>query len=363
MNHSSDKISSIQAIFILVTAVGVLDHVIIMPTLLESSGRDAWITVLFSAILFLLWLPIIYVIMKRTHQEHLYQWLKNRWGKVIATIIISFIVLELFLMISMTLRDVTYWANISYLPETPNFVLVITLITVCFYAAYSGIRVIAIVNGILLPVVILLGLFVAIANFQHKDYSLLFPVFEQGLQRPLSGMLYAGSGFVGITLLVIMQHQLKSKIRLLPLYLTGLTLIILMLGPLIGAIIEFGPYEASRLRFPAFEEWRLVTFGRYLENVDFLSIYQWLVGSFVRISIALFLLPDLLLIQTKKKRFYLLLFISGTIIIISQIPISDLQFITYLAKFYLPYTFITSVTISFLFFFATFGKSERMKSQ
>ena len=43
----------------------------------------------------------------------------------------------------------------------------------------------------------------------------------------------------------------------------------LTLGPLIGAITEFGPNEATKQRYPAYEEWGLVTIGRYIEHLDF----------------------------------------------------------------------------------------------
>lgn len=49
----------------------------------------------------------------------------------------------------------------------------------------------------------------------------------------------------------------------------GIVLVGLTLGPLMGAIAIFGPFEAARMRFPAYEEWRLVTFGHFLEHIDF----------------------------------------------------------------------------------------------
>ncbi|MFR9721672.1 hypothetical protein ACL00X_20305, partial [Aeromonas diversa] len=80
----------------------------------------------------------------------------------------------------------------------------------------------------------------------------------------------------------------------------GLSFLILTLGPTIGAIAEFGPFVAAKQRYPAFEEWRLVSIGRYIEHLDFLSVYQWFVGAFIRLSLLCFLTPDVLQISNKK---------------------------------------------------------------
>ncbi|MGE5701771.1 MAG: GerAB/ArcD/ProY family transporter, partial [Clostridia bacterium] len=283
-------------------------------------------------------------------QQHLFLWMQREVGSWFAWIITVPIMLELFLMCTMTMRDVAYWTNITYLPTTPNIVIVSLLAFVCFYAVHSGIRSIAIVNGILLPFVFLLGFFVATANIPEKKYSLLFPLLEHGYPPVLHGMMYAASGFIGIFYIVYLQHRLKTAIRLSSLFYTAAILIILTLGPLMAAIAIFGPFEAARMRFPAFEEWRIVTFGHFLEHVDFLSIYQWLVGSFTRISLGMFLIPDLLGVGQGKKRTWLLIGLFVLLIGISQIPISDKQFMDYLAVYYLPVTCLFNILLSIILY-------------
>lgn len=345
----SETISVLQACMIMITVAGILDHVIVIPMLLQSAGRDAWVSVLFAGILLLGWIPLVFFVMKRSGQEHLFVWIKHRLGSVFAWFIILIILIELFLVCTMTIRDVSYWTNITYLPKTPNLILVSFFALVSFHVAYSGLRSIAIVNGILLPLVVLLGFFVMTSNFAHKDYSLLFPLFEHGYEPVLKGIVYAGSGFAGMLYFVFMQHRLRSKMRFLPLLITGMILVELTLSPLTGAIAVFGPDEAARMRFPAYEQWRMVTFGHFLEHVDFLSIYQWLVGAFMRISLGMFLIPDLLNIPKSKKRTGLLIVLFALMIAASQIPISDQMFMMFLSTVYLPYSLLFVLILSALF--------------
>src|SRR5690606_18767408 len=99
---------------------------------------------------------------------------------------------------------------------------------------HGGLRTIAIVNGLLLPLVFILGFFVTSSNFPHKDYKLLFPLMEHGIWPLLKGILYTGSGLVELMYLVFFQHRIKGKIKLWPLAITGLILVDLALSPLTG---------------------------------------------------------------------------------------------------------------------------------
>lgn len=110
-----------------------------------------------------------------------------------------------------------------------------------------------------------------ISNTTHKDYSLLRPMLEHGMQPVWNGTVYVGAGFVEVIMLFFMQHHIKSRLSYLSFMIMILLILGLTMGPIIGAIVEFGPDEADKLRFPAYEEWRLLTIGRYIEHLDFLA--------------------------------------------------------------------------------------------
>jgi len=344
--NNNESIGIVSASMILITAVGILDHVIIIPILVRQAGRDAWLGVLLAGALMLLWLPLVAYIVKKSDRQHLFDWVKSKAGAWLAWIVIGSIVFQLFMMCAAALRDLTHWTNITYLPKTPNAILVAAFAGVCFYLAHSGIRTIAVVNGLLLPIVIILGFFVTASNFPHKDYTLLFPIMEHGVWPVLKGMFYTWTGLVELLYFVFFQHRIRSAIKFWPVALTGLILIDLALSPLTGAIAIFGPVEASRMRFPAFEQWRMVTFGHFFEHVDFLSVYQWLVGGFIRISFGMCLIAELLKLERGKKRTFWLLLIYFLIVLATQIPVNDMKFVAWLANFYLPFKLIFAFSLS-----------------
>ena len=170
----------IHAVFsVIILAVGLMNHVMVIPPLLHEAKRDAWISVLFSMLPYLAWTTLLYFIMRKTHQQHLFPWLTQHYGKVICGVYRFFFIIYLFLIILMTLKDTTIWAHSSYLPRTPQWALSISLVLLSCFAAQYGVQTIAIASGILLPFVIIFGAFVMSSNLPKKNYSLLTPVLSK----------------------------------------------------------------------------------------------------------------------------------------------------------------------------------------
>ncbi|WP_158211589.1 GerAB/ArcD/ProY family transporter [Alkalihalobacterium alkalinitrilicum] len=333
MQHK--EISAFHVILLFMMSTGLHNHVIIIPSLIEVAGRDAWVAILFAFVTYFFYILIVYFIIRKTKQQNLYVWIKGNYGKPISSIILILIGIYLLTISAVTLKDMILWTNITYLPRTPEIVIALSFLVLCLFMASTTIRTIAIVNGILLPIVILLGFIVMSANFAKKDYSLLTPLFEHGYGPALQGMVYVGSGLVEVFIILCIQHRVKTRINYVALVVIGFLLTWLTIGPTMGAIALFGPEKSGQIRFPAFEQWALLSIGRFVEHVDFLSIFQWLSGGFVRISLALFIIIDLLQVKQDHKKKWLLgigLFIAA----IMLIPISDIQFVELLTNYFLP---------------------------
>ncbi|GGH20876.1 hypothetical protein GCM10008013_18480 [Paenibacillus segetis] len=150
--------------------------------------------------------------------------------------------------------------------------------------------------------------------------------------------MYAGAGFVEVIMLFFLQHHIRSRLSYLSFLIMILLLIGLTMGPIIGAIVEFGPDEADKLRFPAYEEWRLLTIGRYIEHLDFFSVYQWFSGAFLRISLTMFLILDIFQIQSRKVKMLVLGCIFLIIVVVTEIPFGDQLFLKILSSYVLPFS-------------------------
>ncbi|MEI7027718.1 GerAB/ArcD/ProY family transporter [Paenibacillus sp. y28] len=356
---SSGKINMLQVSMILMLMNGLTDHVIVNPMLLDASGRDSWITVLTTGIWALPWCALLVFIMKKSGQHKLQPWLARQTHPVIAWLLVAPLCIQLYFIGAMTVVHTSIWTVTNYLPATPRYALVLALVLVCGYAAKLGIQAIAISSGILLPTVAVLGYFVAITNTQNKDYQLLKPFLEHGLQPVLHGMIYTGGGLMELIVILLLQHHIRKKVKVWQLLLLALILIYITLGPIIGAITEFGPQEAAKQMVSPYEQWRLVKLGDYIEHVDFLTVYQWLAGASVRVSLAQFLLADVLPLRG-EWRHRLILGITVSYFIISMVSVNQDDFYRWMYRIYFPYSLALILLLTFVFLFISlFAKSAK----
>lgn len=330
------------------TVIGLKNHVTIIPPLLNGAGRDSWITVIVTAILIFPWIFLLMYIHKKTKQESLIDWLDVKIGKV-PTYIIRYVTAFFLLMIAaFTLAETLQWITGTFLPESPMILMLAIYIALCIFLASTSLQTIVIVNALVLFWVVVLGFFVAITNIQVKDYELLLPMMEHGISPVLSSIVFPASGFAELLLFLFLQHKVKTQMKWYHFAIMLFLLLGLTLGPLIGAITEFGPDEAAKQRYPAYEEWGLVSIGRFIEHMDFLSIYQWLTGAFVRVGFILYVVADLLKMTKDRPRIWKVIAPAFFFMCASLFLMSEHVFIKIKGQFLLLSTFLFMFLLSLL---------------
>lgn len=290
-----------QLFLLLVLSTGLLNHVILIPNLLTAAGRDSWLSVIVAYPIALVFLWLIYYIVKNSPNEGFFFMVQNRLGRMFSYLLKAPVLLFLFISTYVTFRDLLIWLSAYFLAEAPITMINIVLIIVCFIVTLSGIKTMAIASGLLLPIVVLLGFFIAITNTSFKDPSLLFPVLTDGYIPLLRGTIYVLAGLLELYIVVLLQPFSQERITLKQLLILLTVLTGLIFGPLSASIMEFGVVESVNFRYPAYEQWRVLNIGEYISNLDFFALYQWLSGALIRIGLFMYLLGHLL---SRKKREY-----------------------------------------------------------
>lgn len=238
------------------------------------------------------------------------------------------------------------WNAANYLPATASLGTSSALVAICLVLALWGMSTIAITSGVLLPVVTLLGIFVSTFNAPEKDFRLLRPMLEQGWGPVFDGGLYAIGGYAEITLALLLQHRLVHKVKPWHLLLLGLYFVVIMTGPVIGGITEFGPTEAANQMASPYEQWRLIKIGQYIEHVDFFSIFQWLAGASIRISLAVFLLADLMPFKKNAHRQWMIAIVMCSYLVFAMMPMNDYLYYRWLYHVYIPVSVVILGTVA-----------------
>lgn len=338
MIETARKIGLWNAFFMLLLSIALYTHVLLIPTLVIKAGRDSWLGLLIATAVMFFWNGMFAWISKRLDREPIPLWISQRLGTGMRYLITAPIALCIFVMNWVTFKDTISWSHAAYMPYTPSVILALLLALICFWACSVGIRNIAFTAGILGPLVCLCGFFIMSANMPKKHYSMLLPFLEHGMTPVWQCTWDVLGGWMEIFMVLLLQRYIapKVKINFLNLSIFNLVIMAITMGPLVGAVSEFGIQEAISQRYPAFEQWRLVQIGKYIEHTDFLSIYQWLSGAFIRISLLGFITMDLFMIREKKQRGIFLAVLFLLLVSLTMLPISDLTFFNLVLKYYTP---------------------------
>ncbi|MFX3629003.1 MAG: endospore germination permease [Ectobacillus sp.] len=327
------KFSPHQLLFVLILSLGISNHVLLLPHLLKIAKRDSWICILIGYAILIAWGFLLHLIMKKNEKQKLSSWLKERTNGIISGFIILLFFIYIVVSGTFTFYDFVQTIDIYFLPLTPVWVIAISFLLLCISIAYYNLKTIVYMSVILLPFVWILGIFVALGTLEEKNYSYIFPILSQGTGPIVEGTLIFLGGSVDLLLILLLQQHANKSFSFFTIFMLITLLAVLTLGPALGSIASFGPNVAAELRFPAFEQWRLIIIGQYVSHLDFLAVFQLLSGSTLRIALFLFLIYDIFDVQSNVVKKTILFVYSIILAVVSIYPISDI-WVTQTLRYY-----------------------------
>ena len=133
-------IQSIHIYVLIIMSTGFMQHVFIVPSILTSSLRDSWVTVVTSVIPFMIWIVLVYYLYKKFKNEDVLSVMFKVFYKPISYLISIIFVIYFLMAAYVTLHFTLIWANTNYTQDIPMFVVVFLISVICYYAVSSGIR-------------------------------------------------------------------------------------------------------------------------------------------------------------------------------------------------------------------------------
>ncbi|WP_313639970.1 GerAB/ArcD/ProY family transporter, partial [Paenibacillus sp.] len=140
MRKIKTNISFIQSVMIIMLSTGLLNHVIIIPILLDAAKRDAWISVLLAGAFALVWIFILHIGSTKINRQHLFAWLAKAYHPIVGRILAVAACIYLLVICMLTTRDTIYWVHLTFSPETPILILTFILLLISAINAYLGIH-------------------------------------------------------------------------------------------------------------------------------------------------------------------------------------------------------------------------------
>ncbi|MCM3694288.1 GerAB/ArcD/ProY family transporter [Neobacillus niacini] len=352
-----NKLRFISIVYMILLSVGLFAHVEIIPFLLTTAKRDSWISILATIIILPLWIYVLYKIVAIVNKTSIIQLVKDHGSRLSYYLLLLPLSIYMLIDAFVTAQDIIYWSQLSYMQGFNSFTLALVLLLFCLLCTVSGLFSMGLLSSILCPIVLFLGFFISFANMKKKHYELLFPVFTDGYLPMTKGLLYTSLPILELFIIIFLTPVLQKAVSRKQLFIVGLVIIGLTLGPTMAAIVEFGPEQASHYRYPAYEEWRLITIGRYFSHADFFAIFQWLSGGVIRISLYVFIASRILTKGRVNVKVVRILY--GILFIACMYPFDQSTFSTIIYGYYRPLSFFfLTIQISILAIFVVKNKQK-----
>ncbi len=281
------KISSRQAILLMVTMVLPTAFLFVASVTSHLAKQDGWISILLAVFVALLIARLAVSLGLRFPGKTLFQFAEvilGRWpGKFVALLYIWWYIH----MNAEVLRQYGSFLVSVFMPDTPVIIFELVIIAIAAYAVRNGLEVFTRMNEIILPIILVSVLILNILPAPEMNLKRLLPVFIENGAVPVIKGAVMPAAWMGeiVTMAVLIPYLNKAKeankIAVTATLITGLFFLI----ALITDIATFGPIVNAGWLFPGLNKIRVIHLANFLERLEPFIMVIWVAGALVKISV------------------------------------------------------------------------------
>lgn len=281
----SESLSKKQIIYI--SSNFLLGSSLIILTGLKYAKRDTFICDILAFFAGLLLNIMMYYVVSKFPNMEFTQILDNIFNHTLGTIISLFYLLYSILLLCLIQTNINGLVTTMVMPQTPHWVITITIITLSAYVITLGISTLALNIEILFPFIFFLitGLYILIF-FKFFNFGNLFPLFNTSFNNISRGFLdifwfpYGDSCF--LIFIYSLSKEKPKNFSVIKKIFFSISFLLILRSVIV--IFVLGVKEAGRTLFPLFESVRLVEFGDYIERLDILLLTVWSISSYFKFA-------------------------------------------------------------------------------
>lgn len=284
-----EAISMRQMIFIMILFIFGNSAII---GLNAHTGQDSWISLL-MAVVFVLPLILMYGrIMKLYPEKNIFDIMQEVFKPVIGKILIILFVWYAVHLATLILSIFCNFIKMTSLTATPKVVIIATMVMTVVYVAVSSIQTMGRGTAAVLFIIFItlaITLFLSFGRLQH--FQNLFPIanhsikeLSKGAWKVLTFPLAETVLFLGMAD-AVRQRKNESPYKA---YLYGIvfgSLILLII--VLRNILLLGPDLMENSYFPSFKAARLVGIKNFLERIEGLITYNFIIAGVAKLAVCL----------------------------------------------------------------------------
>lgn len=345
--NTIEKLGKFESIA-LVTTIALNQVIFNYPNmLLLNSGTGSWLNTIYTTIIALGIALLIYKLFKAFPNKDIVDISEYCGGKILK-FIISIMFLAFFVFISATF--IRYFVNsmkIIYFQKIPLTFLLILFIIPPVIANKMGLKSIAGVDLISLPITLISTSILFFANLRDFSFGNLFPILGYGVKNIfLYGItnIFCFTGLIYILFLppLLKEHKTFKTTSIWYVVFSGIYLVL----SLMALLMSFSSIAITDETLSIYLLARIIRFGQFFQRIDAVFIFLWIFAVFSFISFTFFIILHILKKLTKAKDAKELVYSLSSIVFASSLFVTNISDAKHLGRGPLKYSVIVLLCIS-----------------
>jgi len=256
-------------------------------------GQDAWISLLMSTVFVM---PLIFLygrIMKLYPEKNIFDIMQEVFKPFIGKILIILFVWYALHMSTIVLSIFCNFIKMTSLTATPKVVIIAAMVLIVLYVVLSSMHNMGRgVVSVLLIICITLAITLVLSFGRVQNFENLFPIANHSFKELSAGAWKILTFPLAETVLflgVADDIRQRKNDRPYKVYLYGILFgSLILLAVVLRNIILLGPDLMENSYFPTFKAARLVGIKNFLERIEGLITYAFVIAGIAKLSICLF---------------------------------------------------------------------------
>lgn len=352
--NTLQRINKLEAISLIVM-VTINQIIFNLPNnMISNTGSSTWINIIVISILAILLCLLIVKLFNKFPSQDIID-ISEYLGNKILKSIIGIIYLIFFLFIAgIFLAYFTNCLKLIYFDRTPIVFLLLLFLIPIVYSVKLGIKPIASINLIITPIILFSMLMVFFATSQNFVPQRIFPILGFGINETFFKGLNNIFAFSSFSYLYFLLPILESPKDFKKIAITStIVSAVYLLFSVVCLLMMFPFISFSDGMLSIYLLTRMIRLGRFLQRVDAIMIFIWLLSilSFLSITICLInrILKKLVNLKNHNEMTYSICFLIFSIALLFR-NITDLKIVqnTILRYIIILIVFVISIAILIL---------------
>ena len=360
-----EKLSSKEAIFLIITIITNTIVLVTSQIVVESCSSSSIINCIYISIIAIILSLLICKLYKKFDGLNILD-ISNFLGGKLLKFIIGLVFLAYFsFTIIVLLNRLVDCLQLIFYPMTNTIFISLLFIVGVGLLCFTKNDAISKTNLLLLPIIIVSGILIFIANFKNYNFQNIYPILGNGINSTFISGITNLFSFSGLAYLYFLPSKLKTPSRFK--YVTIVSIVvssIIFLLTIAGTLFMFNNNLSEGELFPMYVGVRYIEFGNFFQRLDsvflFLRIISFTMFFAITAKLCIAILKDISDMTDDRPIIYpyLLILFSFTMLIKNYAVLDFLQNTIFKILF-----FTVVIGIGFLILFLANSKLKKKEKK